>query len=152
MSRKVSSSAPSSSYRRASSTGSPASTRSTKLTPLTTRPSDTSRHGMTRTATDMPTAYELSALPWTAMSPSPNPDAEPPSLVGRLSRDPTLDPPSGSPDGAADEFCRLACLVYSEVDSPERWAKARELLAADPEVVGASIAAAACAADPEALA
>lgn len=86
------------------------------------------------------------------MSPSPNPDAEPPLLVGRLSRDPTLDPPSGSPDGAADEFCRLACLVYSEVDSPERWAKARELLAADPEVVGAGIAAAACAADPEALA
>ena len=34
-----------------SSTGSPASRRSTKLTPLTTRPSCTSRHGMTRTAT-----------------------------------------------------------------------------------------------------
>src|SRR5579862_5069536 len=33
---------------RACATGSPASTRSTKLTPLTTRPSFTSRHGMTR--------------------------------------------------------------------------------------------------------
>src|SRR5262245_10475486 len=33
----------------AASTGSPASRRLTKLTPLTTRPSLTSRHGMTRT-------------------------------------------------------------------------------------------------------
>src|SRR5579863_3009560 len=33
---------------RACATGSPASTRSTKLTPLTTRPSFTSRQGMTR--------------------------------------------------------------------------------------------------------
>src|ERR1700712_5183230 len=33
----------------AASTGSPASRRSTKLTPLTTRPSLTSRQGMTRT-------------------------------------------------------------------------------------------------------
>src|SRR4051794_28217891 len=50
MSRKVSSSAPSASYTRAISTGSPASRRSTKFTPLTTRPASTSRHGMTRTA------------------------------------------------------------------------------------------------------
>jgi hypothetical protein len=50
MSRKVSSSAPSASYVRASSTGSPASRRSVKLTPLTTRPASTSRHGITRTA------------------------------------------------------------------------------------------------------
>src|SRR3954452_8731433 len=48
MSRKVSSSAPSASYTRASSTGSPASRRPTKLTPLTTRPAVTSRQGMTR--------------------------------------------------------------------------------------------------------
>ncbi len=51
MSRKVSSSAPSASYTRAISTGSPASRRSVKLTPLTTRPASTSRHGITRTAT-----------------------------------------------------------------------------------------------------
>ena len=38
MSRNASSSAPCSSYRRATSTGSPASRRLTKLTPLTTRP------------------------------------------------------------------------------------------------------------------
>ena len=51
MSRKVSSSAPSASYAAASSTGSPASRRLAKLTPLTTRPAWTSRQGMTRTAT-----------------------------------------------------------------------------------------------------
>src|SRR5690606_33881512 len=37
--------------RRANSTGSPASRRFSKLTPFTTRPASTSRHGMTRTAT-----------------------------------------------------------------------------------------------------
>ena len=51
MSRNVSSSAPSASYSAASSTGSPASRRSRKFTPLTTRPPSTSRQGMTRTAT-----------------------------------------------------------------------------------------------------
>src|SRR3954462_12575245 len=49
MSRKQSSSAPAASYAIAASTGSPASRRSTKLTPLTTRPSLTSRQGITRT-------------------------------------------------------------------------------------------------------
>src|SRR5580704_5182964 len=49
MSRKVSSSAPASSKAMAAATGSPASRRLTKLTPLTTRPSFTSRQGMTRT-------------------------------------------------------------------------------------------------------
>src|SRR5438270_11354746 len=48
MSRKQSSSAPAASYAIALSTGSPASRRLTKLTPLTTRPSFTSRQGMTR--------------------------------------------------------------------------------------------------------
>src|SRR5687767_7615237 len=48
MSRKTSSSAPSTSYRSASSTGSPASRMSTKFVPFTTRPLSTSRHGMTR--------------------------------------------------------------------------------------------------------
>src|SRR6476661_7730772 len=49
MSRKQSSSAPAASYAMALSTGSPASRRPTKFTPLTTRPSFTSRQGMTRT-------------------------------------------------------------------------------------------------------
>lgn len=48
MSRKTSSSAPSSLYFLPSSMGSPASFRSTKLVPLTTRPSLTSRQGMIR--------------------------------------------------------------------------------------------------------
>src|SRR5690606_17120751 len=50
MSRNVSSSAPWSLYLRAISTGSPASMRSTKLMPLTTRPAVTSRHGIMRQA------------------------------------------------------------------------------------------------------
>src|SRR5580765_4374844 len=50
MSRNASSSAPCESYRRATSTGSPASRRLTKLTPLTTRPPVTSRQGMMRLA------------------------------------------------------------------------------------------------------
>src|SRR3989440_4456166 len=49
MSRKHNSSAPAASYAIAAATGSPASRRLTKLTPLTTRPSLTSRQGMTRT-------------------------------------------------------------------------------------------------------
>src|ERR1700682_6236315 len=49
MSRKVSSSAPASSYGIEAATGSPATRELTKLTPLTTRPSLTSRQGMTRT-------------------------------------------------------------------------------------------------------
>jgi hypothetical protein len=48
MSRKTSSSAPWASYRRATSTGSPASRSPTKLVPFTTRPRSTSRHGMIR--------------------------------------------------------------------------------------------------------
>src|SRR5436853_2906065 len=50
MSRKTSSSAPSSEYRKPHSTGSPASRRFTKWMPFTTRPSFTSRHGMIRLA------------------------------------------------------------------------------------------------------
>ena len=50
MSRKQISSAPCASYAAACSTGSPASRSSTKLMPLTTRPSLTSRHGMIRRA------------------------------------------------------------------------------------------------------
>ncbi len=54
MSRKTISSAPSRAYRSASSGGSPSSTRSTKRVPLTTRPSATSRQGITRTASIRP--------------------------------------------------------------------------------------------------
>ena len=50
ISRNTSSSAPSFSYRAATSTGSPASRKLTKFVPLTTRPRSTSRQGMTRFA------------------------------------------------------------------------------------------------------
>lgn len=67
-----------------------------------------------------------------------------------MTRNPTLEPTAD--EQPADRFARLACLVYNELDGPDRWAEARELLAAHPDVVEQSIAAAAAAADPDALA
>ncbi|TQM78783.1 hypothetical protein FHX81_1063 [Saccharothrix saharensis] len=54
--------------------------------------------------------------------------------------------PSADP---ADEFSRLACLTYSREDGPERWARARRLLAERPELTSSDIWAAAAAARPE---
>lgn len=54
--------------------------------------------------------------------------------------------------GAADRFAALACLRYDHTDSPERWANAAQLLATDPTLVDASIAAAAAAMDATAVA
>jgi len=70
-----------------------------------------------------------------------------------LTRNPTVDPDPALGDSAeaADQFCRLACLVYSEVDDPARWERARLLLAEHPRLVETSIAAAAAAADPAAI-
>jgi ankyrin repeat protein len=48
----------------------------------------------------------------------------------------------------ADEFCRLACLTYRQ-DEPTRWAQARQLLAAHPDLATANIWAAATAAQPD---
>lgn len=105
---------------------------------------------MTRIATGMPTAYEPAALPsFTMSSGSGNQDQL--GIVARLNRDPTAEPVVGS-ESAADEFCRLACLVYSGLDGPDRWARARALVTAHPDVVESSIAAAACVADPMVLA
>src|SRR3712207_6140630 len=83
MSRKVSSSAPSASYTRAISTGSPASRRSTKLTPLTTRPASTSRHGMTRTARLTPPPRRRSSAPLAAHGPCPWTSSHPRSSCRR---------------------------------------------------------------------
>ncbi len=66
-----------------------------------------------------------------------------------LSRDPTRDQPG---EESADRFVRLACLVYSEKDGPERWAAAAGLLGANPDLPRRTIAAAAAAADPAAVA
>ncbi|GAA3454553.1 ankyrin repeat domain-containing protein [Dactylosporangium matsuzakiense] len=49
----------------------------------------------------------------------------------------------------AGEFCRLACLSYGRDDGPERWARARDLLARHPDLTAGSIWAAAAAADPD---
>jgi hypothetical protein len=63
-------------------------------------------------------------------------------------REPDQQPAADDP---ADEFCRLACLVYGRPDSPERWAAAGELLARHPDLPARSVFAAAAAADPAAL-
>ncbi|WP_129669512.1 ankyrin repeat domain-containing protein [Phytoactinopolyspora endophytica] len=54
------------------------------------------------------------------------------------------------PDGATDDFCRLACLDYTD-DDPARWAQARNLLAAHPELVDADVWAASTAGRPHAV-
>ncbi|MFC7481629.1 hypothetical protein ACFQX7_18470 [Luedemannella flava] len=55
-------------------------------------------------------------------------------------------------ESVADRFCRLACLTYSRVDGPDRWAAARALLDAEPALVEGDIRAAAAAARPDAVA
>jgi hypothetical protein len=49
-------------------------------------------------------------------------------------------------DNPADEFLRLGCLYYQD-DQPQRWAQARQVLAAHPEITQASVYAAAATAD-----
>jgi ankyrin repeat protein len=60
----------------------------------------------------------------------------------RMGRDATSSP--------ADDFLRLVSLGYAD-DDPERWAKARRLLAEHPEIIRDSVHAAAAAADTAAL-
>ncbi|MBP2703817.1 hypothetical protein JOL79_08365 [Microbispora sp. RL4-1S] len=50
--------------------------------------------------------------------------------------------------GPAGDFCRLACLTYTREDGPERWRRARRLLADDPGLTAADIWAAAAAGRP----
>ncbi len=82
---------------------------------------------MTRTATDMPPAYELAGDSIHHGRPSCRSNG---IGMATLDRDPTDEAP-GSTDPAvadpADAFCRLACLVYSEQDGPDRWAAARSI-------------------------
>ncbi len=58
-------------------------------------------------------------------------------------------PPEESAPDVADEFCRLACLAYTHDDGPERWARARQLLAEHPDLTDGNIWAAAAAARAE---
>jgi hypothetical protein len=70
----------------------------------------------------------------------------------------TRTPPVASANGAAgspagelgDEFLQLACLWYED-DQPDRWAQARQLLAAHPGLTQGHVHAAAAAADVPAL-
>jgi ankyrin repeat protein len=59
----------------------------------------------------------------------------------RLGSVPAADP--------VQEFCRLACMTYTREDGPARWAQARQLLAANPDLTAANIWAAAAAARPD---
>ncbi len=70
-------------------------------------------------------------------------------LLAGYRRDPDAVPAVTDP---ADDFCRLACLVYSAEDGPDRWAAAAALLAEQPDLPARSVAAAAAAGDPAALA
>jgi Ankyrin repeats (3 copies) len=66
-------------------------------------------------------------------------------VVERYTRSPHHQPvggPTGSDQELADEFLRLACLIYSN-DDPARWRRAGELLRSHPQIAGASIHAAA---------
>jgi ankyrin repeat protein len=57
----------------------------------------------------------------------------------------SADRPANDP---ADELCRLACLSYQHDDGPDRWARARRLLAERPDLTGDHVWAAATAAQP----
>lgn len=57
------------------------------------------------------------------------------------------DPPAEELPDAAAEFCRLASLTYSGGDGPDRWARARAILADHPGITARDIYAAASAAD-----
>ena len=70
-------------------------------------------------------------------------------LLAGYRRDPDAVPAVADP---ADDFCRLACLVYSAEDGPDRWAAAAALLAEQADLPARSVAAAAAAGDPAALA
>ncbi|HST67903.1 MAG TPA: hypothetical protein VLM05_22220, partial [Mycobacteriales bacterium] len=68
-------------------------------------------------------------------------------LLGGWRRNPDAVGPASAP---ADEFCRLACLVYAAEDGPERWAAATALRT--PDLAGSSVYAAAALGDDAALA
>lgn len=65
-------------------------------------------------------------------------------LIGR-------DPTRVEPESNADRFCALACLVYSDLDHPQRPAAAIQLLAQDPALARSSVYAASVAGDAEGL-
>ncbi len=74
--------------------------------------------------------------------------------VEDLSRNPNVEPTAQERRGAeerADDFLRLACLTQGTQDHPLRWARARTMLDARPELSRASIYTAAAAGDVSAV-
>lgn len=74
--------------------------------------------------------------------------------VEKCSRSPNVEPASPERRGAegrADDFLRLACLTQGTQDHPSRWARARQMLDAHPELARASIYTAAAAGDVSAV-
>ncbi len=74
--------------------------------------------------------------------------------VENSSRNPNVEPTPSKPrdfTGYADDFLRLACLTQGVQDHPSRWARAREMLDARPELSGVSIYAAAVAGDVDSV-
>jgi len=69
-------------------------------------------------------------------------------LAGPLRRDPS----SIEAEPGPEEFCALACLQYARTDEPGRWARAADVVRNQPEIVTASIHAAAAAGDAQAVA
>jgi ankyrin repeat protein len=70
-----------------------------------------------------------------------------PHVLERYSR----VPEQATADGPADEFLHLACLTYSDMDNPERWARAREILRASPGLAEGNVHVAAATAGTGAL-
>ena len=74
--------------------------------------------------------------------------------VETLSRSPNVEPASPERRGAeerADAFLHLACLTQGTQDHPSRWARARDMLDAHPELARVSIYSAAAAGDVSAV-
>ena len=78
--------------------------------------------------------------------------------VENLSRSPNVEPASSGRRGAeeraeerADDFLRLACLTQGAQDHPSRWARARNMLDAHPELSRVSVYTAAAAGDVSAV-
>ena len=71
-------------------------------------------------------------------------------IAARLSVDPALVDEGAL--SAADRFCALAVLRYTDTDAPPRWDAAAQMLAAEPDLVDAHVWAAAAASDADALA
>lgn len=79
------------------------------------------------------------------------PDAHPGRTRGGRHGPPTAKQADALADGLPQAVAALACLTYTEHDDPDRWARARRMLEADPTLAGRDVVVAAVAGDPDAL-